>query len=69
MKVTKDEIVARPGADQITAVRTGQIYEIPSSLILQPGPAALTEGIRIIHDILGNSAREISPRASNLANL
>jgi iron complex transport system substrate-binding protein len=70
MKVNKDEIVARPGAGQITAVRTGQIHEIPSSLILQPGPAALTEGVRIIHDILGNSAREIlSLHASNKANL
>jgi iron complex transport system substrate-binding protein len=57
MKVNKGEILARPGADLITAVRKGQIHEIPSSLILQPGPAALTEGVRIIHQILSNTAR------------
>lgn len=57
MKVSKDEIRARPGAHQITAIRTGQIHEIPSSLILQPGPAALTEGIRIIHELLASAVR------------
>lgn len=62
MKVSKDEILARPRADQVTAIRTGQIHEIRSSLILQPGPAALTEGIRIIHRILANAARTTSAR-------
>jgi len=57
MKVNQQEILARPGADQITAVRSGQIHEIPSSLILQPGPAALTEGVRIVHDILANAVK------------
>jgi len=59
MKVKKEEILARPDADQITAVRTGQIHEIPSSLILQPGPASLTEGVRIIHNILCDAAATI----------
>lgn len=57
MKVSKDEILARPRAHQITAIRTGQIHEIPSSLILQPGPAALTEGVRIIHQILATAVK------------
>lgn len=35
----------RPGWDAIPAVRTNQLYEIPSSIILQPGPAALTDGV------------------------
>jgi len=61
MKVNQQEILARPGADQIAAVRTGQIHEIPSSLILQPGPAALTEGVRIIHKILSDATNN-SPR-------
>ena len=56
MKVNKKEILARPGADQINAIRTGQVHDIPSSLILQPGPAALTEGVRIMHEILMNAA-------------
>lgn len=62
MKVSKDEILARPSSHQITAIRTGQIHEIPSSLILQPGPAALTEGVRVIHNILANAARTTSAR-------
>ncbi|HEY2470796.1 MAG TPA: cobalamin-binding protein [Terracidiphilus sp.] len=49
MKVRVDEITSRPEADQITAVQQGRIYEIPSSLILQPGPAALTDGVRLLH--------------------
>lgn len=60
MKVNKDHILARPAADQINAVRSGQIHEIPSSLILQPGPAALTEGVRIIHNILSAAADTVS---------
>jgi hypothetical protein len=35
----------RPGWDAIPAVRSGQIVEIKSPLILQPGPAALTDGL------------------------
>ena len=49
MKIRTDEIVARPAANQVRAVQQGRIYEIPSSLILQPGPAALTEGVRMLH--------------------
>ena len=60
MKIKKEDIIARPGARQINAIRTGQIHEIPSSLILQPGPAALTEGVRIIHEILSNAAATIA---------
>jgi iron complex transport system substrate-binding protein len=52
MKLKIEEITSRPGADRITAIRLRQIYEIPSSLILQPGPAALTEGVRRLHAIL-----------------
>jgi iron complex transport system substrate-binding protein len=57
MKVNQQEILARPGAHQITAIRTGQIHESPSSLILQPGPAALSGGVQIIHRILKDAAR------------
>lgn len=48
MKVNFEEIKSRPRADQIAAVRKGSIFEIPSSLILQPGPAALTEGVHLL---------------------
>lgn len=48
-------IAARPGWTDIPAVRNGQIYEVKSTYILQPGPAALTEGVRRLHDIISRS--------------
>jgi iron complex transport system substrate-binding protein len=45
-------IAARPGWSEIPAVRNGRIYEVKSTYILQPGPAALTEGIRQLHDVI-----------------
>jgi iron complex transport system substrate-binding protein len=47
-KVRPEAIAARPGWHEIPAVRGGRIVEIKSSLILQPGPAALTEGLRAL---------------------
>ena len=47
-RVQPARIAARPGWDAMTAVRRGQIHEIKSSVILQPGPAALTDGVRQI---------------------
>jgi len=41
----KDAVAARPGWDAIPAVKNGRLYEIKSSIILQPGPAALTDGL------------------------
>ncbi len=43
-----DQVAARPGWDAIPAVRDGALYEIKSPIILQPGPAAVTEGVREI---------------------
>jgi iron complex transport system substrate-binding protein len=45
-------IAGRDGWDAIDAVRNGQIYEIKSALILQPGPAALTDGVQQLHHII-----------------
>ena len=47
-KVVRDKIAARPGCDAIPAVRNGRIVEIKSPLILQPRPAALTDGLDAI---------------------
>jgi iron complex transport system substrate-binding protein len=38
-------VAARPGWDAVPAVRDGELHEIKSPLILQPGPAALTDGV------------------------
>jgi iron complex transport system substrate-binding protein len=51
-KVNKQRIAGRPGWERVSAVRSGQIHEIKSALILQPGPAALTDGVGEIHAIL-----------------
>jgi iron complex transport system substrate-binding protein len=51
-KVNKEIIRQREGWGTTAAVRNGHVYEIKSTYILQPGPAALTEGVRQIHSIL-----------------
>lgn len=40
-----EKVAARPGWDTVPAVRNGHLYEIKSADILQPGPAALTDGL------------------------
>jgi iron complex transport system substrate-binding protein len=47
-KVRPERIAARDGWETIPAVRDGRIVEIKSPLILQPGPAALTDGLDAI---------------------
>jgi iron complex transport system substrate-binding protein len=53
-KFVADKVKARPGFAAVPAVATGFLREIKSTLILQPGPAALTDGLdaltRIIHE-------------------
>jgi iron complex transport system substrate-binding protein len=49
-KVKKSVIASRPGWNALPAVIEDRIYDIPSTYILQPGPAALTEGVRLIHE-------------------
>ena len=53
-QVKKNLIRAREGWSNISAVQDGYIYEIKSAYILQPGPAALTEGLRQLHAILAH---------------
>jgi iron complex transport system substrate-binding protein len=44
-KFRPDKVAARDGWMEIPAVRNGRIHEIKSTVILQPGPAALTDGL------------------------
>jgi iron complex transport system substrate-binding protein len=53
----KRTIVERPGWDRVSAVRADHIYEIKSTYILQPGPAALTEGVTRIHECIARAER------------
>ena len=51
-KVNPAWIRARPGWDRIAAVRQGRIHEVKSTIILQPGPAALTDGVKRLREII-----------------
>ncbi|HEX5473406.1 MAG TPA: cobalamin-binding protein [Vicinamibacterales bacterium] len=51
--VNTARIAGRSGWQDVAAVRHGRIHEIKSSLILQPGPAALTDGVRQLQACLG----------------
>jgi iron complex transport system substrate-binding protein len=53
-KVNKASIRKRTGWETIPAVKNNQIYEVKSTYILQPGPAALTEGMLQLHAILAH---------------
>jgi len=61
MQVNHDAIRSRPGWSAIAAIRSNRIFELPSSCILQPGPAALTDGVRLIHGHLAASLGLSSP--------
>ena len=50
-KFRPEKVAARAGWQDVPAVRTGQIFEIKSADILQPGPAALTDGVAQMHRI------------------
>lgn len=51
-KFRPEKVAARPGWEQVNAVRDGQLFEIKSADILQPGPAALTDGVEQMHRIV-----------------
>jgi iron complex transport system substrate-binding protein len=52
-----EKVAARPGWDAVPAVRDGELHEIKSPLILQPGPAALTDGVREMARVIEAWAR------------
>lgn len=47
-KFRPEVVRSRPGWDRVAAVRDGNLREIKSTIILQPGPAALTDGVRAL---------------------
>jgi iron complex transport system substrate-binding protein len=51
-KFRPERVAARPGWSEVPAVRAGYLREIKSSIILQPGPAALTDGVQAIQRII-----------------
>ena len=59
-KFRPERVAARPGWQGIPAVRLGQLHEIKSCDILQPGPAALTDGGRRLHALMAAWAAGLS---------
>ncbi|MEM6640618.1 MAG: cobalamin-binding protein [Pseudomonadota bacterium] len=55
-KFRAERVAERDGFDAIPAVRNGEIHEIKSPLILQPGPAALTDGLDALHALIARVA-------------
>jgi iron complex transport system substrate-binding protein len=51
-KFRPEKVAARPGWAEVPAVRDGALFEIKSAEILQPGPAALTDGVARLHRIV-----------------
>jgi iron complex transport system substrate-binding protein len=60
-KFRPEQVSARPGWAAIPAVRAGQLHEIKSVDILQPGPAALTDGVRQLAAIIALWVGEHQP--------
>ena len=57
-KFRPEKVAARSGWDAMPAVRDGELHEIKSPLILQPGPAALTDGLdALVHIFTGWASR------------
>jgi iron complex transport system substrate-binding protein len=57
-KFRPEKVAMRPGWLDVTAVKQGRLYEIKSADILQPGPAALTDGVAQLHRIVMDWAKD-----------
>jgi iron complex transport system substrate-binding protein len=57
-KFRPEKVAARAGFGGINAVREGHLFEIKSADILQPGPAALTDGVEQLHRIITQWAKD-----------
>ena len=60
-KFRPEKVAQRPGFDCIPAVKRGALHEIKSSLILQPGPAALTDGLAALQSIIASAMERPGP--------
>ena len=60
-KFRPERVTSRPGWSAVPAVRDGELHEIKSAEILQPGPAALTDGVRRLHAIIARWAGRCAP--------
>ena len=63
-KFLAQRVAGRPGFECLPAVRDGALHEIKSPLILQPGPAALTDGLAALEAIIRNVAHHCATKRS-----
>lgn len=62
-KFRPERVAARPGWADVPAVRDGRLHEVKSCDILQPGPAALTDGLAQLHRLFADWAAHVcNPR-------
>jgi iron complex transport system substrate-binding protein len=54
-KFRPEKVIKRPGFERVPAVQRGALHEIKSPLILQPGPAALTDGLAALAAIVAGA--------------
>ena len=57
-KFRPELVTARPGWENVPAIKNKQLFEIKSSEILQPGPAALTDGVEKLHCVITDWDRQ-----------
>ncbi len=62
-KFVPAKVVARPGFETVPAVATGWLREVKSTVILQPGPAALTDGLDALAVIIAEWAQKVPEKA------
>jgi iron complex transport system substrate-binding protein len=60
-KFRPERVAARPGWAEVAAVQTGQLFEIKSPEILQPGPAALSDGVAQLQRIILDWQQNVAP--------
>ena len=60
-KFAPGKVAARPGFAAIPAVASGSLREIKSTIILQPGPAALTDGLDALAKIIAEWVENPAP--------
>ncbi|HET7849438.1 MAG TPA: cobalamin-binding protein [Pseudolabrys sp.] len=63
-KFVPAKVAARPGFAALPAVADGFLREVKSTVILQPGPAALTDGLDALAAIVAEWAEKRMPKAS-----
>jgi iron complex transport system substrate-binding protein len=61
-KFVPGRVTSRPGLEEVAAVQNKAVHEIKSSLILQPGPAALTDGLSELYRLSSEEAFRAATR-------